>query len=98
MGSRLKQYVLIALACAAGWFFLTHHIVFAGKDAAIVRSVYLLKKTRPNLKHTFFSLHQKKPESVLRIPELRAAGIGEVLVDAGFLTEAERNRLERELR
>ncbi len=97
MRSRLKQYFWIALACAAAWFFLTHHIVFAGRESSVIQGVYLLKKTRPNLKHTFYSLHQKKPESVLRIRELREAGIGEVLVDAGFLTEPERNRLERQL-
>ncbi|HSM88867.1 MAG TPA: hypothetical protein VLT56_02495 [Desulfobacterales bacterium] len=94
MWSRIKGYLLIAAAGAAVYFLLSNHIIFYGQEASVIQNVYLLKKTKLNLHHTFFSLHQKKPDAVMKIKPLREAGIGGLLVDLRLLTEQEKSRLE----
>jgi len=94
MWSRIKGYLLIAAAGAAVYFLLSNHIVFYGQEASVIQNVYLLKKTKLNLHHTFFSLHQKKPDAVMKIKPLREAGIGDLLVTLRLLTEQEKSRLE----
>jgi hypothetical protein len=94
MWSRIKGYLLIAAAGAAVYFFLNNHIIFYGQEASVIQNVYLLKKTKLNLHHTFFSLHQKKPDAVMKIKPLREAGIGGLLVELRLLTEQEKGRLE----
>jgi hypothetical protein len=94
MWSRIKGYLLIAAAGAAVYFLLNNHIIFYGQEASVIQNVYLLKKTKLNLHHTFFSLHQKKPDAVMKIKPLREAGIGGLLVDLRLLTEQEKSRLE----
>jgi len=94
MGSRIKGWLLIAAAGMAAYFLLSHHIIFYGREASVVQNVYLLNKTKLNLNHTFFSLHQKKPEAILKIRQLREAGIGELLVELSLVTQPEKDRLE----
>ena len=94
MWSRIKGYLLIAAAGAAVYFLLSNHIIFYGQEASVIQNVYLLKKTKLNLHHTFFSLHQKKPDAVMKIKPLREAGIGGLLVELRLLTEQEKSRLE----
>ena len=94
MGSRIKGWLLIAAAGMAAYFLLSHHIIFYGREASVVQNIYLLNKTKLNLNHTFFSLHQKKPEAILKIRQLREAGIGELLVELGLVTQPEKDRLE----
>jgi hypothetical protein len=88
MKARLKQYLLIAILVAAGYFLLSHHIIFNGKQ------VYLLDKSSLHLHYTFYSLSKKKPEAILKIDMLRRAGIGDLLVELGKITEDEEARLE----
>jgi len=82
MGTRLKQYFLIGLALAAFYFLLSHHIIFTG-----YRDFDLLKKQKLTMEYTFFSLKQAMPYDVLRIDVLRDAGIENVMLDRGILTE-----------
>jgi hypothetical protein len=98
MWSRIKGYLLIAVAGAAVYFLLSNHIIFYGHEASVVQDVYLLKKTKLNLHHTFFSLHQKKPDAVMKIKQLREAGIGDLLVELRLLTAQEKSRLESQYR
>ena len=60
----------------------------------LIELANLLNKTKLNLNHTFFSLHQKKPEAILKIRQLREAGIGELMVELGLVTQPEKDRLE----
>jgi hypothetical protein len=96
MWSRIKGYLLLAGAGAAIYFLLSFHIIFYGHDASVVQNIYLLKKSKLNLHYTFFSLHQKKPDAVMKIKPLRDDGIGDLLVELGLLTEEDKSRLENQ--
>lgn len=91
MKDRLKRYALIAAAAALLWFVLDNHFVMYGKE------VHLLKKDERNLHDTFVSLNNKRPATVLKNDRLREAGIGELMVDIGMLSEEELSRLESKL-
>ncbi len=88
MGQRLKQYLLIAAAAALLWFVLDNHFIIHG------HRVHLLKKSSLNLHDTFISLENKRPETILQNDRLREAGLGDLLVELGLLTEDERSQLE----
>ena len=88
MLSRLKQYLFIAILAAAGYFLLSNHIVFHGKKP------YFLKKASYNLNYTFYSISEKKPETILEVDILRDAGIGDLLVEAGRITDEEKMKIE----
>ena len=88
MKQRLKQYLLIALAVAILYFVLDNHFIFQEKR------VYLLQKTTLNLHDTFVSLHNKRPETIMENEDLRDAGIGDLLVELGMLTDEEKSQLE----
>jgi hypothetical protein len=88
MKSRIKQYLLIALVVAAGYFIMNNHLIFDGKK------VYLLEKTSLHLHYTFFSINQKKPDTIMKVDELRDAGIGELLVELGKMSSEDKYRLE----
>ncbi len=92
MKQRLKQYLLIALAGTAFWFVLDNHFIIKGHE------FYLLKKTNLDLHDTFVSLDNKKPKTILESERLREAGIGDLLVELGMLTEDEKNKLENKFR
>jgi hypothetical protein len=92
MLSRFRGYALIALAIGAFYFLLSHHIIFSGPT-----DYDLLKKEELSLKYTFFSLKQARPETALRIDELRNAGLGELMVERGLLTPERHNEILRRL-
>jgi hypothetical protein len=88
MRQRLKQYFLIALAAAALYFVLDNHFIFKKNR------FYLLRKADLNLHDTFVSLDNKRPETIMESEDLRDAGIGELMVDLGMMTDDERQKLE----
>ena len=92
MIQRLKQYAIIAAAVFALWGILDNHFIFEGYH------VHLLKKAELNLHDTFISLHNKRPEFILKNDRLREAGIGDLMVEIGMITEDEKSRLEDKYR
>ncbi|MDJ0984983.1 MAG: hypothetical protein QNJ26_05515 [Desulfobacterales bacterium] len=90
MNARIKNYILIGILAAVGYFIMDNHFIFHGKD------VHLLKKTNLHLHYTFFSLKEKKPAKILKIDYLRDAGIGDLLVELGMINEDQRHKLESE--
>lgn len=90
MNSRIKQYVLIAALAVAAYFVMSNHFIFYGT------SVHLLKKPKLHLHYTFFSIKEKKPDSIMKIDYLRDAGIGDLLVELGMIDETQRAELENE--
>ena len=71
-----------------GYFLASHHIIIIEKDFTT------LPKDRLTFEYTFYNLTDKDPENVLAIDMLRDAGIGDLLVELGWLTEDERAELE----
>ena len=82
MLSRLKSYLLMACVIGGFYFLLSHHIIFENWN-----TFDLLKKNELTLKYTFFSLGQSNPEDVMRIDELRDAGIADLMLEKGMITE-----------
>ncbi len=62
---------------------LSYHFIF------VENTIKLLKKSRLTLNYTLFSTKGKTNKSILSIDELREDGIGDLLVEAGRLTEEE---------
>ena len=91
MKQRLKQYAIIAAAGALLWFVMDNHFIFNGNQ------VRLLKKSTLDLHDTFVSLNNKKPISVMQNERLREAGIGDLMVEMGILTEDEKSEIENKL-
>ncbi len=90
MLGRLKQYILIACGIGVFYFFLSHHIIIEVKNW---RNFDLLKKSELTLKYTFFSIEQASPEDVLRIDELRDAGIADLMLERGLVSQEELQRI-----
>ena len=88
MNSRIKQYLLIAVAAVALYFVMNNHFIFYGTQ------VHLLKKSSMHLHYTFFSLKEKKPDNIMKIDYLREAGIGDLLVELDIINEEQRSQLE----
>jgi hypothetical protein len=88
MRQRLKQYFFIALAAAALYFVLDNHFIFKKNR------FYLLPKSTLNLHDTFVSLDNKRPETIMESEDLRDAGIGDLMVDLGMLTDEEKQKIE----
>ncbi len=79
-GKKLLVWVIVG---AIAYFFLSYHVIF------VENTIKLLKKSSLTLNYTLFSTKGKTNESILSIDELREDGIGDLLVEAGRLTEEE---------
>lgn len=77
----LKKLVVWGCLAGAAYLLLSHHLIFVGSD------VKLLKKTSISLNYTFFSTQGKTNESILSVESLRKAGIGQLLVETGRISE-----------
>lgn len=88
MKARIKGYILIGIAALVSYFLLSNHLIFYGKE------LQLLKKDSLHLHYTFYSVQEKKPESIMKIDILREAGIGDLLVYWEIITEDEKFNLE----
>jgi hypothetical protein len=64
-----------------GYFILSTHFIFIGSNLRI------LKKSHLTLEYTIFSTQGKSIESIMNVDDLREDGIGELLVEAGKITE-----------
>ncbi|MEJ2154778.1 MAG: hypothetical protein P8X96_05550 [Desulfobacteraceae bacterium] len=82
MLSRVKTYFWIALGIGAFYFLLTHHIIFSG-----FREFDLLKKEELTLEYTFYSVRTKSPYEILKVDILRDAGIEDILLKRGIISE-----------
>ncbi len=88
MLTRIKHYLLIAAAIAAFYFLLSHHFIFTS-----FKEFDLLNKQELTLAYTFYSIRQHSPIETLRIEPLRKAGIENILLDRGMITEERLNKL-----
>ncbi len=92
MLKQIRNYVLIALVIGAFYFLLSHHFLFTSYS-----DITLLKKSELTFKNTFVSLRQQSPKQLLRINALRDAGIEDLLLEKGLVSEVKLNRILNEL-
>lgn len=79
----LKKMLLLGVIAGVGYAALNYHFI------VIDNSVKLLKKSHMTLEYTIFSTMSKTNKAILAIDELREDGIGEILLEAGKITEEE---------
>ena len=83
MGTILKKIVMIGLVGGILYMLFGYHFII------VDNSMKLLKKSTIGLKYTVFSTKGKDVESILAIDDLYYDGIGDVLVEAGLMSEDE---------
>jgi hypothetical protein len=83
----IKKLVIWVIVAAIIYFFLGYHVIVVGNG------VKLLKKTGFNLDYIVFNAKGKTNASIMDIDELREAGIGELLVDEGVMSERELRKI-----
>ena len=85
----IKRYLLYAVLIGLVYLLLANHYIYiGGKDFRI------LKKESLNLKYTFFSIQSKSPANIIKIDDLRWAGIGDILYEQGLVTKDQQVSLE----
>jgi hypothetical protein len=92
MLTRLKQLVAIGIVLAIFFYLLSHHFVFFS-----LKSFDVLEKNQLTFRYTFFSMVDKTPEKVLKIDQLREAGVGELMVERGLISQEILDQLLRKI-
>jgi len=96
MMQKLQKLVLVGALVYGIYWLLGHHILlFGGKN------IEILPKKDYNFNNTFFSIQDEKEirylklENILRDnPDLRAAGLGDILVERGLVTQEQLREAE----
>ena len=88
MVTRIRNLLLIGLMLGSIYFLASRHIVMYETDFDII------KKQELTFEYTFVNLTNRRVEDIMRIDVLREAGIGDVMVDMGLISEAGKEELE----
>jgi len=90
MLSVLKKWLIWAALGALLYGALSVHIVIIGKKP------HFLRKEKLTLEYTFYSIHGKRLQTIMQVDALRRAGIGELLVEEGKMSEKDYERYLQE--
>lgn len=82
-----KTAIWVGIGGVLYFISCNHFIYFGGK------TLKLLKKKQPTMSRTFFSTTLKSNEAILKDDVLREAGIADLLVEMGLMSEEEKKRL-----
>jgi hypothetical protein len=97
MAQKIKKFIFIGLIGFIIYWLLAHHIILFGREPNI------LKKEELTFTHTFYNIKNAKEleyiglETVLANEDLYYAGIGDLLLEYGWVTRDELRKVEREL-
>lgn len=89
---RLKQYLAIGLVLVFFYYLLANHFIFFSWN-----SFETLKKNQLTFRYTFYNVVNKKPEKIMGIDQLREAGIGDLLVERGLVSNERMNQILRKI-
>jgi accessory colonization factor AcfC len=90
MVQTIKKYLFYAALIGLLYMLLANHFIYiGGKDFR------MLKKESLNLRYTFFSVQSKSPSNIIKIDDLRWAGIGDILYEEGLVSKDEQVTLEQ---
>ena len=84
----VKKILFWAGLAAVMYVLLAFHYVWFGGTR-----IKFLKKSEYTLKYTFFSTSGKTAESILAIDDLRYDGVGDLLVEMGWINEKNLERI-----
>lgn len=87
----LKRVLFWSILIGVGYVIMGYHFIFFGKVPK------MLKKNRLSLSYTVFSIPKvemlKSNETIIDIEPLRKAGIADLLVEMGRMTEDEKDEI-----
>lgn len=85
---RITKWVVWIGVGGALYFVSAHHFVYFGGT-----KIKLLKKKQPTFSRTFFTTELKTPGIIFKDDVFREAGIGDLLVAEGLLSEERKDYL-----
>ena len=83
----VKNILLWGAIFGLCYFVLGNHFIIIGSG------IKLLRKSTLTLNYTIFSTNGKTNQKILDVDELREDGVGDLLVEAGNMTDVEYERL-----
>ena len=87
----LKRVLFWVILIGVGYVIMGYHFIFFGKVPK------MLKKNKLSLSYTVFSVPKeemlKSNETIMDIDPLRKAGIADLLVEMGRMTEEEKEKI-----
>jgi hypothetical protein len=86
----IKKFILWSCLGAVLYLLMSYHFIFFGINCKVLR------KSKLTLNNTFFSTQGRNSKSLISISDLREAGIADLLVKMGKITEQEKRKLMAE--
>ena len=88
MLTRIRNLLFMGLILALIYFLASRHIIIHETEFAIIN------KDELTFEYTFVNLTNRRADDIMRNDILRDAGIGDVMVDMGLISEGKKIELE----
>ncbi len=89
---RITKYIVWVGVGGALYFVAGNHFIYFGGA-----KYKLLKKKELTFSHTFFSTELKTPKAILKDDVFREAGLGDLLVEEGLLSEEKKEQIIKKI-